>query len=108
MFAYLTILIGIYSTSCWNVQPAKLYAVKEQLEQYSSDLSFGARQVDQFICDRPDTAALLQQEHVLRLTLIWYFAGRLTGQRVYWDNREPVENHPAVHSPANSEYPVMV
>jgi hypothetical protein len=40
--------------------------------------------------------------------LIWYFAGTLNGDRVYWNEHEPVGPQPAEHSPSSPEYPSVV
>ena len=108
MLAYLLILIDICPINCCTALPPHLSVARQQIEQSLCDLSFGEKQVEQFICDRPDTSKIIQRERVLRLTLIWYFAGELKGHRVYWDSREPIGPQPAEHLPAMLGYPSIV
>lgn len=59
------------------------------------DLEFGRRQVDQFICDRPDVASVINDNPTLRHALEMHFAGVTHGSRVYWDNSRPVSGRGA-------------
>jgi hypothetical protein len=88
MFASLLLFIGVLPTSFPNLPPTKLFAAKERAVQFTADWHFGEGQVDQFICDRPDTAEILNRNNELRWMLIWKFSGGLKGKRVYWNNRE--------------------
>ena len=106
MIAYLLILTSIFRTSEPAVHLPDLSDVPQACEQAIKDISFGERQVEQFICDRPDTAKILRRNNALRWMLIWHFAGGLKGQRIYWDNREP-KGHTAEHS-AHKDIPVFV
>jgi hypothetical protein len=72
------------------------------------DISFGNRQLEQFMCDRPDTRKVVEREPVLRQMLIWCFAGEFTHNRVYWDSREPTGGSPAEHLPSLAGYPALI
>lgn len=107
MFASILILIDLCVTNCSIAQLADLSYARPQVQKIFSDLSFGGRQVEQIICDQPDMGEIIKREPVLRLMLLWYFAGELTGPRVYWDCREPT-SRPADHLPALSGYPALI
>jgi hypothetical protein len=72
------------------------------------DLSFGHAQVEQFICDRPETSAIINGNPALRALLESCFAGDLSGQRVYWDCREPLLGREAGHFALYEQYPALV
>lgn len=109
MFAYPLAVIHICSLNWILVSLPDLYDVREKLTQASCDLSFGNKQVEQFICDRPDAGEVIRRDPVLRMVLVWYFAGELKGERVYWDYREPeAGGQPADHLPRFWGYPALV
>jgi hypothetical protein len=108
MLAYLLILVDVCTINCATPQAPKLSRVRRDVEQIFCDLSFGQRQVEQIVCDQPDIGEILRRESVLRLTLIWNFAGGLKGNRVYWDCREPTSGQPAEHLMSGGNYPALV
>jgi hypothetical protein len=73
-----------------------------------ADLSFGRRQVEQIICDRPDMGEIIERRPVFRQTLELRFAGYSTGSRIYWDCREPTSDRPGEHLISHADFPVMV
>lgn len=73
-----------------------------------ADLSFGQRQIEQFISDRPDAGEIIKHEPVLRETLVRLFAGEVTGYRFHWDNREPIGRQPAEHMSSKRAYPSVI
>jgi hypothetical protein len=72
-----------------------------------ADLSFGRRQVEQVMLDRPDMAEVIQREPALRQMLELHFAGECKSGRVYWDSREP-RNAAADHLPTILGYPRLI
>jgi hypothetical protein len=108
MYAYLLVLFHACPSDLVLDIPSHLSAVSQKSEQAASDLCFGQKQVEQFIVDRPKAGRFIKNDHILRATLIWHFAGQLKGERVYWDCKEPKGPPTAEHSPAMSGYPVMV
>jgi hypothetical protein len=85
---------------------AGLCAINSSVAQ-QADQTFGHSQVEQFICDRPGVGDVINREPALRAFLESGFAGELTGQRVYWDSREPVAAI-SERIPAYTEYPSLV
>lgn len=108
MCAYLLIIAEVFAVNCFVGQQADIGFRHGQVEQVIGNLLFGQRQVEQFICDRPDAGEIIKREPVLRLLLIWYFAGELKGCRAYWDYREPTGGQPAEHLPSLSGYPALI
>jgi hypothetical protein len=108
MTAYFLIMIQTVPSSYLAPVPNRVAAFRQHAEAVSKDIAFGQRQVEQFTCDRPGTAKLIEQHKFLRWTLVWYFSGRPTGQRVYWNCEEPRGISEAEHSPAWEEYPAMI
>lgn len=109
MYAYLLAVIHTCPIGWLDAIPPTLSKTGAEIEQASSDLAFGCRQVDQFICDRPDAGKLIKRDPVLRMMLVWYFAGELNGDRVYWDYRRPVGGgQPADHLPRYWGYPALI
>jgi hypothetical protein len=79
----------------------------QRVGQFLRDISFGERQLVQFVCDRPETAEIIKRESMLRHMLVWRFAGGLTGKRMYWDCNDPSHSKQADHT-AYFNLPVMV
>lgn len=73
-----------------------------------ADLAFGRRQVEQVVCDRPDMGPVLERNPELRETMVLHFAGKFSGSRMYWENREPESGQPAEHYVAYFQGPVMI
>jgi hypothetical protein len=94
MFAYSLVVALFCGMHSLVVQPA--------------DLSFGRAQVKQLLCDRPDLGSIIKREPALRALLESGFAGEVSGERIYWDNREPINGVPSVHLPPYDEYPALV
>lgn len=72
------------------------------------DLSFGHRQVEQLICDRPVMGEIIKRDSSLRKFIELKFAGEPKGGRIYWDCREPTSGRPAEHLMAYSDYPALI
>src|SRR4051812_40490152 len=107
MLAYVLIAIGIIPTNVRLPKPPDLSKEYQRVERFLRDVSFGERQLEQFVCDRPETADIIKRESMLRHMLVWHFAGGLTGKRVYWDCNEPSHSKQADHT-AYFNLPIMV
>ena len=94
MFVYLLLLVN--------------FSVIDGFLSHFDDLSFGCRQVEQVICDRPDMGKIISRDPSLRQMLICHFAGASGNGRVYWDCREPDSGRPAEHLGVHFGYPAMV
>lgn len=71
-------------------------------------ISFGQRQVDQLIADRPDMAGVLSEDDPVMKWIIDSFNGDRIGQRVYWNANSPQSGSEAEHGPPNGGYPAYV
>ena len=71
-------------------------------------VTFGHRQLDQLLSDRPDMQAAIPTEHPVRDWLIAGFNGKLVGQRIYWNAEAPASGRPAEHLPAYGYYPPQI
>src|SRR3954468_21571889 len=107
MLAYVLIAIGIIPTNVRLPKPPDLSKEYQRVERFLRDISFGERQLEQLVCDRPETANIIKRESMLRHMLVWHFAGGLTGKRIYWDCNEPSSGQPAEHS-AYFDLPVLL
>lgn len=70
-----------------------------------SGQTFGHRQLDQMLADRPDMAAAIPLSHPVREWLAAGFNGQLVGRRVYWLADEPESGLSAEHAPEFENYP---
>src|SRR5690242_8482543 len=91
----------------WTASLPKPKEIGAVIQQSSNDLAFGNAQVEQFIRDRPDTAAIVRSNSMLRWTLVWNFAGELKRGRIYWCDLEP-QHAKAEHFEASDGYPVLI
>ena len=71
-------------------------------------LTFGQRQVDQMIADRPDMANVLPPDDPILLWVVAGFNGERTGLRVYWNAMSTKSGQPAEHWPAYFSYPPQI
>jgi hypothetical protein len=78
------------------------------VQHYLADMSFGHLQVEQVICDRPEMGSVINRNPALRELLESCFAGALLGERVYWDNREPLDKKRGGHFPSYRVFPPLV
>jgi hypothetical protein len=108
MTAYFLILIHAVPSAYVNSVPTKAQAFRQHAEAMSKDIAFGQRQVEQFTCDRPSTARIIEQHKFLHWMLVWHFSGQPSGQRVYWKCEEPRGISEAEHSGARAGYPAMI
>ena len=64
--------------------------------------SFGERQLDQMLDDRPDMKGVLPEKSPVLLAIIAAFNGERLGQRIYWVDTVPREGRPASHNKSRS------
>lgn len=70
--------------------------------------SFGERQLDQMLQDRPDMQGIMPESHPVFRWLVDSFNGDRIGQRVYWNAVSPQSGRPAEHAPAYAHYPPFI
>jgi len=108
MLAYLLAIVHACPFSLPAIPDPSSSEICERVEQANSNWSFGSKQVEQFMIDRPDAAKILRQHPTLRLMLVYYFAGRLAGERIYWDEFQPRNGNISNHLPSISDYPAHI
>ena len=67
-------------------------------------LSYGMRQIDQILDDRPEMQNALDPGHPLMKWIADHFETGDRGQRIVWDHREPKSGQPAEHVAAYDSY----
>jgi hypothetical protein len=67
-------------------------------------VTFGHRQIDQMLADRPDMVGILNDDHPILLWIIDGMNGEQIGQRIYWNSDSP-QNTLAQHFPGYDGYP---
>jgi hypothetical protein len=92
-------LLCLASASC-NKSP-------ETLDE-SKPISFGQRQVDQIVADRPDMAGILSNDDPVLQWIISGFNGDQLGQRIHWHARSPLSGSTAEHGAAYYGYPAYI
>ena len=70
--------------------------------------TFGERQLDQMLQDRPDLRDVISESHTAFQWLVDGFNGDRLGQRVYWNARSPQSGRAAEHGPAYGTYPPYI
>jgi hypothetical protein len=73
----------------------------------AKEASFGHRQIDQMLADRPEMVGILRQDDPIFIWIVAGMNGDRIGQRIYWNAREPVSSS-AEHAPPYSDYPPYV
>ena len=67
-------------------------------------LSYGIRQIDQILDDRPEMQNAIDPSHPLMKWIAERFEAGDRGQRIVWDHREPLSGQPAEHVGAYDSY----
>ncbi|MEM8734140.1 MAG: hypothetical protein AAGG44_07955 [Planctomycetota bacterium] len=67
--------------------------------------SFGERQLQQVLEDRPEMRGVVATDSHLAKWIVNRFEGQGTGSRVHWNEREPLSGSAAEHLPAYEGYP---
>ncbi len=70
--------------------------------------SFGERQLEQLLEDRPDMRDLIDESHPVFQWLVDSFNGKRIGQRIYWNASSPQSGRAAEHAPAYANYPPYI
>ncbi len=73
-----------------------------------TQLTFGHRQVNQLLSDRPNMRGILDKEHPVRKWIVAGFNGERVGHRVYWNADSPKSGRGAEHAPRYHHYPAQL
>ena len=71
-------------------------------------ITFGRRQLNQVLDDRPDMQGVISEDDELLDWIVSAFDGERTGFRIYWNADSPVESFGASHTPPYEGYPATV
>ena len=86
--------------------PAKLKSGgNEDAPKLKLITTFGHRQLEQLLDDRPDMKGVIPKKHPVRKKIIDGFNGKLIGQRVYWVDLNP---ETAMHLQPYGDYPPFI
>lgn len=77
-------------------------------QDLSKNKSFGERQVEQMLDDRPDMKDVIGSGDFIYKWLVSSFDGGATQNRVYWNASVPTNGFPACHYPRWSLYPAQI
>jgi hypothetical protein len=75
------------------------------IAEQPSQVSFGRRQVDQMLADRPDMVGILEEDDFLLRWVIGGMNGATIGQRIYWNANTPQSGSAAEHASPYEGYP---
>ena len=70
--------------------------------------TFGERQLEQMLADRPEMQNLLPEDHPVYRWLVASFEGDRTGSRIYWVADQPQSGRAAEHAAAYYSYPAYI
>ena len=70
--------------------------------------SFGQRQLDQLLADRPEMRGAIPAAHPVVSWVTAAFDGSTLGHRVYWNASPPQSGRPAEHAPPYAGYPAHI
>jgi hypothetical protein len=82
--------------------------VRESSESSGVSRTFGERQLEQMLADRPEMQNLLPEDHPVYRWLVASFEGDRTGSRIYWLADEPRSGKAAEHAAAYYGYPAYI
>src|ERR1044072_2559658 len=104
MFSYMLAIVYVCQPGWITTLPQNAFGAREKVQEIASDLAFGEKQLEQFMIDRPDTAIIIKRNPMFKWMCVWQFAGGLSGDRMYWNNREPeyssADHRPPLYGPA--------
>jgi len=95
----LVAILCVTSVSC-GAQP--------RVNDKADSISFGQRQVDQLLADRPDMAGVLREDDPVLQWVIEGFNGDRMGYRIHWHANSPLGGSDAEHSPPYYAYPAYI
>jgi hypothetical protein len=72
------------------------------------DVSFGRRQIDQMLVDRPDMAGVVDDDDPVLVWIINGLNGERIGRRVYWNDELPGGDAPSQFVPPHESYPPCI
>lgn len=70
--------------------------------------SFGERQLEQFVSDRPEMQGTLPKDHAVYRWLVRSFEKERVGSRIYWVADQTSTGEKAEHAPAYRGYPAYI
>lgn len=70
--------------------------------------SFGERQLEQLLSDRPEMRGILPEDHAVYRWLVDSFEKERIGERIYWIADEPSTGEKAEHASRYSGYPAYI
>lgn len=70
--------------------------------------TFGHRQLDQMIADRPDMAGVLDEDTPLYEWIVDSLNGQRTGHRIYWNADSPKSGQGSEHAGRHYHYPAQI
>lgn len=76
--------------------------------QLEAKKTFGHRQLEQVLDDRPDMVGVVSDDNPIVAWVIGGFNGERTGQRIYWNAMSPRSAQPAEHWPQYFDYPPQI
>jgi hypothetical protein len=70
--------------------------------------SFGERQLEQLMSDRPDMQGVVPTDHAVYRWVVRSFEKERTGGRIYWVAAQPSSGEKAEHAPSYFGYPAYI
>jgi hypothetical protein len=103
----IVLLASCASLSACNRQPATTLEKPAVVSQAGkpADISFGRRQVDQMLADRPDMIGILDEDDPIFRWVVDSMNGARIGQRIYWNGNTPESGSAAEHASPYGGYP---
>lgn len=78
------------------------------LDQVVEERSFGERQLEQLMSDRPDMQGVVPPDHAVYRWLVKSFEKERTGSRIYWVADQPSTGERAEHAPSYRGHPAYI
>lgn len=106
------ILLSFSATGCSSKTEGGLDLSEVKLKVSSNEIveekSFGERQLEQLMSDRPDMQGVVPTDHVLYRWVVRSFEKERTGSRIYWVADQPSSGEKAEHAPSYFGYPAYI
>jgi hypothetical protein len=107
----LRIALGLcaYCSGCDQRQIGTLEkSAQVSVAESPAEISFGRRQVDQMLADRPDMVGILDEDDPIFCWIVDGMNGGIIGQRIYWNANTPESGSAAEHASPYEGYPPHV
>jgi hypothetical protein len=109
--AFLT-LLALFTSGCNSTTESGLELSESNqtrsLDHVVEERSFGERQLEQLMSDRPDMQGVLAPDHAVYRWLVSSFEKERTGSRIYWVADQPSTGERAEHAPSYRGYPAYI